>query len=404
MDKTSTADQEKKSNQQFNASFRMKIVVLGYIIKGPMGGMSAHYLQYILGLKALGHEVLYLEDSDHYPSCYNPQTLEMSKCPAYGLKYTSKLFQKFDLKNNWSYYDDHNGTWYGLSKQKTLSFCKKADLVINISGANPLRDWWTNIPCRTFIETDPLYTQVKHLTDKNSRHITESHTSFFSFGENIGKENCSIPDDGFLWRPTRQPVFLPMWPKSEANYKGNWTTIMQWKSYAQAEFNGKIYGMKSESFQPFIKLPAYFKDEHFEIASSGTSHDTKGTLMKKGWKIKDPIIPSKSFKSFQDYINSSKGEWTVAKPGYVETNSGWFSERTLNYMASGKPVIVQNSGFSDFLPVGKGLLCFTSIEEAVDQINRVKSDYKINCLQSRKIVEEHFNYETILSNILNQIK
>jgi hypothetical protein len=377
----------------------MRILVLGYIVRGPLGGLAWHHLQYVLGLREMGHEVLFLEESDNYPSCYNPRTLEFTTDPHYGLTFINDLFTRFELTEHWSYFDAHKNKWYGLSNRKVKEFCVSADLVLNISGINPVREWWHSIPCRILIDTDPVFTQIKHLTNAAQAELAKAHTHFVTFGENIGKQDCLIPNDGLLWRATRQPVYLNAWQVSGIVSKGSWTTVMQWDSYKSGEFKGKIYGMKSQSFKPFMNLPKLIAPEQIEIAL-GSASAPKAELENMGFKITDPLSVTETHHSFQRYIASSKGEWTVAKHGYVITNSGWFSERTLNYMACGKPVIVQDTGFSQNLPLGEGLLGFANPGEAVEQFNRVNVDYRQHCASARRIVEEHFDSTKVIKKLL----
>ena len=380
----------------------MNIVVLGYIVRGPLGGLAWHHLQYVLGLKQSGHNVIFLEDSDDYFSCYNPESSEMSTNPEYGLRFITNLFNNFDLKDQWAYFDAHTNNWYGQSEQKVISFCALADVVLNLSGINPLREWWASIPSRILVDTDPTFTQIKHLTDNQAMIIAKSHTHFATFGENYGKRECSIPDDGLLWRPTRQPVCMDVWHVSKSMYKSKWTTVMQWDSYKVGEYGAKIYGMKSLSFKPFISLPKYIENIKLELAL-GSPNSPGEELVKEGWDIIDPSIVTKSTKSYQQYIAASKGEWSVAKHGYVITNSGWFSERSLNYMASGKPVVIQDTGFTQFIPSGKGLLPFTTLEQASEQIKKAEQDYKFHCTQARKVAQDFFDSKNVLSTLLSII-
>ncbi len=161
--------------------------------------------------------------------------------------------------------------------------------------------------------------------------------------------------------------------------------------------------MKSMSFKDFITLPQLIPTETFELAIGNASAPIED-LKNKGWDIVNPLIPTKSVHTYQDYINNSKGEWSVAKHGYVITNSGWFSERSCAYLASGKPVIVQDTGFSQFLPTGKGLLAFATIDEAVDAIETVGKNYKQHCTEARRLAEEYFDAKKVLSFLLEDCK
>lgn len=380
----------------------MRIIVLGYIVRGPLGGLAWHHLQYVLGLKQLGHEVLFVEDSDDFPSCYDPERFDVSENPAYGLQFIGELFNAFDLTASWAYFDAHTNRWLGKTQQEVQAFSNATDVVLNLSGVNPVRSWWTSIPCRVYIDTDPGFTQIKHLTDTAAKETADQHTHFFSFGENIGNQDCSIPHDGFSWKATRQPVFLEAWKFADFVPNAKWTTVMQWDSYKTREYNGQVYGMKSLSFSDFHQLPGKMQEERFELALG--SESAPGEALKtRGWHIINPLVPTKTPWRYQDYIARSKGEWTVAKHGYVMSNSGWFSERTLCYMASGKPVVVQDTGLRHLFETGTGLMVFTTLEQAIESIQKINGNYKHHCRKARDLVAENFNSTTVLTNLLHQV-
>jgi hypothetical protein len=343
-----------------------------------------------------------VEDSDDYPACYDPTTFEVTTDPSFGLKFTADLFDTYDLKNNWAYFDAHTNTWFGLNKSNVLAFCSSADIIINISGVNPLRDWWTNIPVRIFIDTDPGFTQIKHLSDPTAYNLSNHHTHHFTFGENVGKKNCTIPIDSFQWKATRQPVFMDAWKVSGSHPSANWTTVMQWDSYKVKEYNNQVFGMKSQSFKKFDLLPNHFPDENFEIAMGSVSAPIED-LKSKGWKIINSLLPTKTPWTYQNFIANSKGEWSVAKHGYIISNSGWFSERTTCYLASGKPVVIENTGFSEVIETGKGIFAFKTIEEAEESIKIINKDYKYHCAQARKQVECYFSADNVLVNLLKDV-
>jgi hypothetical protein len=356
----------------------------------------------MIGLKKLGHDILFLEDSDDFPGCYNPGTFEVTTNAEYGLDFLKNIFSAHELNDRWAYYDAHTGSWFGKTKKEVMEFCGSADLAINLSGVNPLREWWASIPNRMLLDTDPAFTQIKHLTDDAALHAAKAHTHFATYGENFGRQGCSIPDDGIAWKPTRQPVCIEQWHVGNAKENANWTTLMQWDSYRMGEYNGKKYGMKSMSFQPYLSLPQKMPGENLELAL-GSKNAPRAELENMGWIITDPTHPSVSPVSFQEYINNSKGEWSIAKHGYVVSNSGWFSERSLNYMASGKPVVVQDTGFTRFIPTGNGVFSFTNLEEAVEGIKRADMDYVFHCRKAREVVEEYFESGKVLRELISSI-
>lgn len=379
----------------------MRIVVLGYIIRGPLGGLCWHHLQYILGLKHMGHEVLFLEDSDNYASCYNPHTFAISENPLYGLQFIEHLFSSFDLLNNWAYYDAHTENWFGLSKKKVFSFCDNADVILNISGVNPVREWWAHIPSRVFIDTDPAFTQIKILTEPAFKALASVHTTFFSFAENIVNKSCSIPQDGFSWKVTRQPVFIDAWQIAPLLPKAKWTTVMQWDSYKMQQYEGKMYGMKSSSFNDYWNLPEKISDS-FELAI-GSDSAPREKLKQAGWYLSNPLMITLNANTYQQYIQQSKGEWSVAKHGYVITNSGWFSERSAVYLASGRPVVVQDTGFSKIFEIGRGLFSFRSPSEVIAAIEEINQNYPKHCYHAREMAEVYFRADKVLASLLDQL-
>jgi hypothetical protein len=379
---------------------RLRIVVLGYIVRGPVGGMAWHHLQYVLGLKALGHDVLFIEDSDDFPSCYDPSRHVVDFNPEYGLRFTKDAFDKLGMDESWAYHDAHKGNWHGPASSVAIGFCSTADLAINVSGVNPLRPWTASIERRALIDTDPLFTQVRHLNDAGKRQLAGIHTHHFTFGERIGQVDCVVPADGFDWKPTRQPVALHAWTPTVGSSEASFTTVMQWDSYPTASYGGAKFGMKSESFCQFTRLPALVA-ETLEIALGG--HDApRERLRASGWQLTNPLEVAGDPWAYQRYLSESKAEFSVAKHGYVQSRCGWFSERSACYLASGRPVVVQDTGFSDFLPNGRGLLAYSDIESAASAVEEVAAHYDDHCRAAREICETHFDSGDVLNSLLER--
>jgi hypothetical protein len=261
-----------------------------------------------------------------------------------------------------------------------------------------MRPWFTEIPRRAFIDTDPVFTQLGHLMDPATRNLALKHSSFFSFGENIHTGHSTIPDDQILWQPTRQPVVLDAWPVTPGPQDGKFTTVMQWDSYAVCEYNGSRYGMKSESFRPYMNLPLQV-GPIFELAI-GSPTTPRDLLISRGWTLSNPLEVTRDPWTYQSYIQESKAEFSVAKHGYVISRSGWFSERSAAYLASGRPVVIQDTGFSEWLETGSGVIAFTTPEEALAGIEEINNRYKFHCRQAREIAEEYFDAREVLYNLV----
>jgi hypothetical protein len=374
-------------------------VVLGYLVRGPLGGMAWHHLQYVAGLARLGHDVMFVEDSDDYESCFDPERGTMGTDPAYGLRFAADALGRLGLGDRWAYFDAHTGRWLGPGSGRVLEFCSSAELLINVSGVNPLRPWVREIPARALIDTDPVFTQVRHLTDPAMRRAAEHHTAFFTFGENIPGVDSDVPDDGLPWQATRQPVVFDAWSLTPGPPGGKFTTVMQWDSYPAREYGGRRFGMKSESFEPYADLPRRAAGA-FELALGGPSAPSE-SLRSRGWSVVDPRGPTRDPWTYQQYIRGSKAEFSVAKQGYVASRSGWFSERSAVYLASGRPVITQETGFSGHLPTGDGLLAFGDPDGAAAAVDEVNRRYDHHCRAAREVAAAYFDSDLTLTRLID---
>jgi hypothetical protein len=376
----------------------MRILVLGYIVRGPFGGMVWHHLQYVMGLRRLGHDVYFIEDSDDYASCYDAARGEMTTDPTYGLQYARGIFDRQGLGKRWAYFDAHQNRWHGPAGAGALELFRTADLLVNVSCVNPVREWTLSPPLRVLIDTDPVFTQVRHMSTPVD--LRGAFTAFLTFGECFGTKACSIPDDGLSWRPTRQPIVLDAWPVVDGNPNGNFTTVMNWDSYRSVEYGGRAFGMKSASFKPYFDLPSR-TTERLEIAMGGSTRPPQ-SFWDCGWLHADVDDVTRTPWSYQEYIRASKGEFSLAKHGYVESRSGWFSERSAAYLASGLPVITQETGFTDWLKADSGVIAFDSPDSAVDALRRVAADYPEHCRGARAVAREYFDSDDVLGDMIRQ--
>lgn len=380
---------------------RLRIIVLGYVVRGPLGGMVTSNLQYLLGLSRLGHDVYFVEDSDDFESCYNPVTMEMGADPTYGLEFAGRALERIGLGDHWAYWDAHTARWLGPSADDILQVCAKADVVLNLCGVNPLRPWLRDVPARAFVDEDPAFTQIKHLTNPAARELALHHTAFLSFGENIHTNRSAIPNDGLPWQPTRQPVVMDAWPVTPAPKHGKFRTVMQWDSYPAVKFHGRRYGLKCDSLGPYMDIPQR-AGNILELAIARLPSETGRLLQAKGWSLCDPGEPSRDPQAYQHFLQQSKAEFSVAKAGYVVSRSGWFSERSACYLASGRPVIVQETGFSEWLPTGAGVLSFNHPDEAVAAIEEVNNRYEFHCRAARAVAEEFFDARKVIPMMLER--
>jgi hypothetical protein len=394
----------------------MRIIVTGLIATYPLGGVSWDYVQYIKGLHLLGHEVFYLEDTGKWGEnseergkwVYNPQLGTFTDECSFNLYYLQEVlaFAAPEIKQQWSFRSP-KGEYFGLNEKEIEKVCNHADIFLNVSGCCLLRDPYRGCSTKIYIDTDPLYTQYKlkaveqGTATSDQLYSVESilkHDRLFTFGENIGEPSCRIPCCGLKWHKTRQPIILQDWPFTYTPNAEAFTTVMSWKNDdTLPSIDGEIYGGKNVEFVKFMKLPSRVVVP-MEVALSGLAPVDQ--LRQHGWRVVDGYEKSATMDDYRNHLSSSRGEWSVAKNVYVASRSGWFSTRSAAYLALGKPVIVQDTGFRSYYPTGEGLLPFSTADEVVSAIESIESDYRLHCEAARAIAESHFAAESILTRLI----
>jgi hypothetical protein len=377
-----------------------RIVVCGYMIRHPLAGNLLAYFHYILGLHLLGHEVIYLEESGWNQSCYNPIDRNYSDDPRVGLDAVQALINTYGVKATVCYVNRDTKTVYGANWQQVEQMLKTADLLLNIGGVCWLPEF---LLCdrRILIDMDPFFTQIGQFAAEGRN----DYHAYFSYGVNIGQPDCSIPSDGIEWLPTVPPVVPEIWRSpvlAPEHDNAPFTTIANWSAYGGIIYQGERYGQKDEEFMRLLELPSYCS-QTLELALS--SNDAELAKIVKyihsaGWLVRDAREISANLSTYKTYVTGSKGEFSVAKQAYVKTRSGWFSDRSVCYLAAGRPGILQDTGFSDWLVTGSGVLAFSSLESAVDCIERVNANYSAHCLAARELAEQIFSYKVVLPRLL----
>jgi hypothetical protein len=378
-------------------SSSLRVIVSGLIAKYPLGGMTWHYLQYVLGLAQLGHDVYYIESSGEWP--YNPISDGAGPDCTYNVNYLSEVMSRFGLDDKWAYYFSWKSQWFGLSDRQRSDVIGSADLLINVSGTLPYPNDYREVERLAYVDTDPVFTQLRIVEgDTWRRDNIDQHDVVFSFGERAAE---MLPDTGHHWRPTRQPVVLNQWHVSSPA-RDVFTTVMNWSSYASVTHGGQFYGQKNMELLRFVELPRLVAPVTLELAiAPGRIDDAaRQDLTDRGWHLVDPMQVCPDLVSYRAYIQSSHAEWSVAKNGYVRGKAGWFSDRSACYLAAGRPVVVQDTGLSAVLPTGKGLLTFTTLEEAVAAIEEVNANYDRHSRAARAIAETYFDSDKVLSQLI----
>jgi hypothetical protein len=385
----------------------MRILVSGLIGQYAFGGVTWDYMQYVLGFRSLGHDVWYLEDSANW--AYDPKKQEPSADCSHNVNYLDRIMREFDMGDRWIYRNEPDGAYHGVTDAGMAEkIIVGADVLANVSGACWLRPLTAKIAKKLFLDGDPMFTHIK-LTRGERAYVdrVRAHERHFTFGLNVGKAGCKVPTAGLDWRPTVQPIALEWWtralstPEEGHIANGAWTTVMNWASYKPEEFEGESYGQKDVEFMRFAELPGRV-GEKFVLAMGQGPGKSRPTpyLESLGWKIIEPDSYLPDYATYHDFLSRSKAEWSIAKNGYVKSRSGWFSCRTACYLAAGKPVVVQDTGWSEHLPSGDGVLCFSTLAEAVGAIETVSGNYAHHCQAARDYAKAHFDAMRICAELL----
>jgi hypothetical protein len=374
-------------------------IVAGYLARYPLGGHLLSQYHFLAGLAKLGYEVIFLEHYGWQLSCYDPRTNTMSDDPTYGLSQILPFFERVGIRR-WCYVDA-SGKWHGLPREEVKSLCGQADFVLCASSTTWLEEL-RGCRARVFVDIDPGFTQFKMSPAPNTScagYASPYDFNFhFTFGERIGKPDCPIPTRGLHWRPIRQPLSRELVQPQYTPEAKHFTTVMSWAAYGSTNYEGVTYGQKNAEMLKFIDLPQC-AGKVFEIALGGVGAPA-GQLEAAGWIITEALAATRSVDAYLGYLGNSRGEFSVAKDGYVKTRCGWFSDRTVAYLASGKPVIVQDTGFSEYLPCGEGLFSFRTADDVAHAVEEIRKNYERNCLTARQIAEEYFDSGKVLRSML----
>jgi hypothetical protein len=401
---------------------RKRIVVVGTLASNPWAGMAWMHMQIAVGLRRLGHDVYYFETTSTWP--YDPvRQMKVSDSDS-PVSYLARVADSFGLSGRWAYrrsYSDKE--WLGLSRAKAEELLAHADAVLNVAAATRLAEEGLKVGRLVYFGTDPVYHELGFAKgDDNICKLIEEHDDFVTYGENIGNPDCPIPPLPRVRAKTRQPVLLDLW-RDGAPSKEEFTTVCNWKQDGRdIEYRGETYyWSKDREFMKFIDLPRRTKqpialamnlqnlegthhDQHGAVRALGITSDARRLLECYGWGLVDAPAFTADPWLYRNYIIASRGEFTVARDLNVRLRSGWFSERSACYLAAGRPVITQDTGFGKVLPTGEGLFPFNTMGEIVEAFDAIDSDYERHSRAAQAIAEEYFKAETVLAKLIEDLE
>jgi hypothetical protein len=386
----------------------LRIIVTGLVGLYPIGGVAWDYLQYVIGLARLGHDVYYHEDTWSWP--YHP--LQASYIPDgdYSAQYLENFFARYApaLRPRWHYRHLREKS-FGMDATAFDEVARTADLFLNVSGACMIPDHLSPRCLKVFLDTDPGYNQIMlserlEWSENVERWCASvlAHDRHFTYAENIHNPDCLVPTVGLAWKTTRMPVVRELWESAAATAPpadAPWTTVMTWNAFkGKLVYQGVEYTSKGSEFEKLMSLPERVRVP-LKVAVGGVKAPRR-QLAAAGWQAVDGPSESVTPEQYQEFIVRSRGELSSAKQVYVAMRSGWFSCRSACYLAAGRPVVVQDTGFTAVLPVGEGILPFSSLEEAAAAIQEVEGNYPRHAHAARAIVAEHFDSDKVLADLL----
>jgi hypothetical protein len=383
-----------------NTPPRGKLIVSGILFWYPLAGVTYQFLHYLIGLRRLGYDPYYVEDSGRW--VYDPRVNDLCANASGNVAAVAPILQAHGFADRWAFRGHYpDGQCYGMTENQILRLYREADAFLNVTGAQEMREEHMTCRRRIYVESDPFAAQVQ-VAQGNAAVIAAlaAHDTHFSFGENLGAPDCDVPLERFRWRPTRQPVVLDLWDPLPPAAGAAYTTITTWHNAGKnVSYRGDTYyWTKDREFEKFLDLPRR-RPVPFELAA-GVGEDVRRLLRDHGWRHVDSVGISADPDRYRTYIQRSRGEFTVARDQYVRPYTGWFSDRSVCYLAAGRPVITQETGFSKFLPTGRGLFGFRTMDDILAAVDAVESDYEGHCRAAREVAAEYFAAERVLGKLL----
>jgi hypothetical protein len=376
---------------------RSRIIITGPIVKYPWGGLTQYWLGWLVGLKQLGHEVFYAEDAEWECACYDIPRRIMTSDPSYGIERLRAELSRYQLEDNLCFVG-HDRHIHGMPQQRFQEMIRTADVFIDLEY-DTLKEFRAGIPLTIYVDGEPGWNQLgmQKLLDQGG--TLPAYHLHFTLGMNIGTPRSNAPTLGIDWKPMMCPV-LPDLPVAAPPKPGTaFSTVMQWKANPELQYHGKTFGMKDREFHKFLSLPEAVK-RPMEIAVSGRGVP-RDTLASHGWILKDGDDVSTTVENYHRFIQSSRGEFSVVKNAGVETNCGLFMERSGYYMLSKRPVVLQDNGWSQHLPTGRGLFAVRTVEEAAESIRMIDLDYELHSQCAYEIAQEYLNAPKVLRGMLH---
>lgn len=374
-----------------------RIVLGSYVVQFPLGGYLSWVLQWLVGLDELGHDVYFVERASYPGSCFDPERREMTDDPGYGVRTLDSLLTSFDLGGRWCFVDSA-GRYYGLSQVQIEGLFETADLFIDMGTHGGWAKEAERASRRVLIDGEPGATQMKMAQQRADGEVLPEYDVYFSEGQSIGTPLSTAPTAGYEWKHVFCPVSCERVAQVAPPRDAAFTTVMSWSAHEPVTWDGVVYGQKDVEFEKFMSLPSLTR-QPVELSVAGHAVPRE-RLVRAGFRLRDAHAVSRTYETFWDYVRGSLGEFSVAKNVFVATSTGWFADRAAAYLAAGRPVVMQETGFSAHLPCGEGLFAVRTAEEAAGALDEIVGDYARHSRAARGIALEYLDTGPVIHRFL----
>jgi hypothetical protein len=374
-------------------------VIIGTIGKLPYAGMSLYWGHHIIGLHELGYDVHYAERVNAPLECHDPVRDVMTDDPSFAVSYLEEVLPRFGVQREQASFIDIEGNCHLSGWPTLISALERAAFVLVIGDPT----WFAELELcanRAFVDCDPVFTQVSLATGDGIRgEAAARYTTLFTYGARIGAADCTIPDVGRTWIPARPVVATSAWSAQPPSSAAPVAALLHWAAGSDLEYDGLVYGHKNRQFQQYLELP-HLREGRFVLALGG--HAPRADLARAGWELVNPMEMTGTIPRYERFIADSRADLGISKHAYVVSRCGWFSDRSTCYLAAGRPVLHEDTGFTDWLPAGDGVLAFSGLDGLLQALERLDADYEHHARAARRMAEEHFEARVVIGQMLDE--
>jgi hypothetical protein len=358
------------------------------------------FLQYLLGLRRLGYDVLLIDRLE--PEMIDGPCSE-DVTGSGEMRRLLEILERFGLGDSFAVLDANGRSIVGATREETIERVGRSEFLLNVMGFLEDPDILGAAPLRVFLDIDPGFPQMWR--ELGLADVLAGHDRYVTVGSLVGSSTCRVPDCGLDWIHTRPPVVLDLWPTSAPTTGGGFVSIGAWRGpFGPVDYEGETYGLRVHEFRALTELPARTGASFDAALDVDPADEGDAELLRdSGWRLLDARSLTADPLDYRRLVASAGAELMVAKGMYVRSRGGWFSDRSACFLASGKPVLALDTGFGETLPVGRGLVAFDSLDGAVDGARAIVDDYEEHSRAARALAEEWFDSDRVLTELVGEV-